>query len=144
KDMEIHAPLASSPPGPRTRPVEYAVAKRSVAEGQYVKVGDPVVELVIDRPLRLWTTVPEQFTGSITLGQTVRVRVDAFPDSLFEGKVVRINPAIDTASHTIQVESQVNNDDGKLRPGVWAKGSIVIDEHARATVVPIESVVSYA
>ena len=144
KDMEIHAPLPSSTPAKSAGAAVYGVAKRAVSEGQYVKVGDSIVELVIDRPLRLWTTVPEQFTGAVKLGQKVRVRVDAFPDTPFEGTIVRINPTVDMANHTFQVESQVNNDDGRLRPGVWAKASIVIDQHAKATVVPIESVMTYA
>jgi membrane fusion protein, multidrug efflux system len=144
KDMEISAPLPSKTAS--NVPIEgvYAISKRSVSEGQFLKVGDPVMELVIEKPLRLWTSVPERFTAEVKLGQQVRVHVPAFPETAFEGKVVRINPTIDSVSRTFQVETQVTNDGGNLRPGGFAKATIVTDTHSKATMVPLEAVTSYA
>jgi RND family efflux transporter MFP subunit len=144
KDMEIFAPVPSKHGNHLPESSVYAVAKRSVSEGQFLKVGDAVLEIVIENPLRLWTSVPERFTSDIKLGQEVRVHVPAFPDTPFQGKVARINPTIDSVSRTFQVETVVMNDASKLRPGGFAKASIVVDTRFRATMVPIESVVSYA
>jgi RND family efflux transporter MFP subunit len=143
-DMEIRAPVPSLLPKGLTRPVVYAISKRSVAEGQMLKQGDPVAELVIENPLRLWSTVPERFSAEITLGQVARVTVSAYTDRAFEGKVARINPTIDPTSRTFQVEVAVPNGNGLLRPGGFAKASILTHSNSEALTVPIESVVHFA
>jgi RND family efflux transporter MFP subunit len=144
KDMEIRAPVPSALPPGVTGPLEYALAKRSVSEGQMLKQSEAVVELVIENPLRLWTNVPERFTADVALGQPVRVVVASYPDSTFEGKVARINPVVDSVSRTFQVEVAIPNNRGLLRPGGFAKASIVTNRSAQAAAVPIESVVKFA
>lgn len=143
-EMEIRAPVPSKLPEGVTEPIVYAVSKRSVTEGQMLRVGDQVMELVIERPLRLWTSVPERYSAEIKLGQPVKVSIASFPDTQFEGTVSRINPAVDSASRTFQVEAVIPNNRGMLRPGGFAKASIQVDRNASATVVPVESVVQYA
>lgn len=143
-DMTVRAPVPTVPPELVTGPVTYAVAKRSVGEGQMLRAGDPVLQLVIENPLRLWINVPEQHNAVVKLGQPVRVTVASYPGTTFEGKVARINPAVDAASRTFQVEAVLQNSRGLLRPGGFAKASILTDSKAAATVVPLESVVRYA
>jgi RND family efflux transporter MFP subunit len=146
KDLEIRAPIPSNPPeSSSSEPLTYAVAKRSVSEGQMLRPGfESVMELVIEQPLRLWSNVPERHSAEVRVGQPVRIAVASFPGTVFEGKVSRINPAIDAASRTFQVETLVPNRRGLLRPGGFAKASILIDNKSEARVVPVESVVKYA
>ncbi|MGE5756782.1 MAG: efflux RND transporter periplasmic adaptor subunit [Planctomycetaceae bacterium] len=143
-ETKIDAPKPSTLPDGVTGPVEYAVAKRLVAEGQMLKMGDPVAELVIENPLRLWTNVPERFSAEVQVGQEVRILVASYPDMPFEGRVTRINPAVDPVSRTFQVEAVVPNNRGMLRPGGFAEATILTDRNSEATVVPIESVVKFA
>ena len=143
-DMEVRVPSPSAPPPGRDAMSAYAVAKRSASEGQMLKEGDPVAELIIEDPLRLWINVPERSTSEVKIGQPVRVRVASHPDRVFEGKVARINPRVDSASRTFQVETTVPNPDGLLRPGGFAKASILAGRDDRATTVPIESIVRFA
>lgn len=144
REMEIRAPVPSKGPEGVTEPVVYAVSKRSVAEGQMLRAGDPIMDLVIEKPLRLRANVPERFSAEVRVGQPVRVTVASFADTTFEGKVSRINPSVDPASRTFEVEAVVPNNRGMLRPGGFAKASILTDRKSEATVVPIESVVRYA
>ena len=75
-DMELVAPAVPSTfPDSAGGPVVYAVSHRHVAEGQFVREGDPVVDLVIDRPLRLQANVPERYAATIAGGQTAVVTV---------------------------------------------------------------------
>jgi RND family efflux transporter MFP subunit len=143
-EMEVRAPIPSIPPEGVSTPVDYAIAKRSVTEGQMLKVGDPVMQLVIEKPLRLWANVPERHSSEIRLGQDVVLSVASFPGQTFVGKVARINPAVELVSRTFQVEALVPNYKGLLRPGGFAKASVLIDRNASATVVPIEAVVKFA
>jgi RND family efflux transporter MFP subunit len=142
-DMVIRAPR----PSLRSRASDsagYAVTKRTVADGQMLKEGEAVFDLVIEDPLRLWSNVPERFSGEVRVGQRVRVRAAAGGEGVFAGEVARVNPAIDTASRTFQVETVIPNGGGKLRPGGFAKASIVVHDGADATVVPLEAVVRFA
>ena len=143
-DMKIHAPIPSSPPPGVTEPPKYAVAKRSVAEGQMIKEGEAVEELVIENPLRLWTNIPERYCSEVQLDQPVRITVAAHPGTIFQGKVARINPTIDNTSRTFQVEVAIPNNRGLLRPGGFAKASILTLHSAETVVAPIEAVVKYA
>jgi len=146
KDLTIRTPVPHEAPPIREtdEEVTYAVAQRSVAEGQMIKEGEAVFELVLDHPLRLWTNVPERFTEDLKVGQTVRVSVASHPGTTFDGKVSRINPTVDPTSRTFQVETLVPNEKGLLRPGGFAKASIVTESSAGAAVAPIEAIVQFA
>lgn len=145
KDLIVLAPDPLMLPEATDRSkLTYGITKRVVSEGQILRDGDPVMDLVIEEPLRLWTNVPERYSAEVRLGQPVRVTVASFPGKAFQGKVVRINPSVDPVSRTFQVEAQVPNLDGSLRPGGFAKASIQTDQRSEAKVVPVESVVKFA
>lgn len=146
KDLIVRTPRPeqSLPVVSEARQVEFAITKRSVTEGQMIKEGDPVFEMLIENPLRLWTNVPERHAEEVRVGQMVRITVASHPETPFEGKVVRINPSVDPVSRTFQVETLVPNDRRLLRPGGFAKATIITDSAARASVVPIESIVRFA
>ncbi|MFO0909382.1 MAG: efflux RND transporter periplasmic adaptor subunit [Isosphaeraceae bacterium] len=144
-DLTVVAPVPSKLPKEIDRSkLTYGITRRSVAEGQMLKDGEVVMDLVIESPLRLWTTVPERHVGEIKVGQEVRLNVASYPSKVFKGKVGRINPLVDPASRTFQVETWVSNDGNLLRPGSFAKASILTESHSKAMVVPIESVMKYA
>ena len=112
------------------------MTKRPVSEGQMIKEGEAVADLVIEDPIRLWSQVPEQYAEDVQVGQPVRISTRAHPEMTFEGKIVRINPSVETSSRTFQVETLVPNERGLLRPGGFARASIVTDSAAKAAVVP--------
>ena len=140
-DMTIRVPFPRRPTGDQRAAISYAVTRRSASEGQMLKEGEAVADLVIEDPLRLWTNVSEQFASELKLGQDVRIGVAAYPGRAFLGKVARINPSVDATSRTFQVETAIPNPAGHLRPGGFAKASIVVKREDQAATVPIESVV---
>lgn len=146
KDMTVRVPEPQLPPPSSSSggKVRYAMTRRQVSEGQILKEGEAVAELVIEDPLRLWSRVPEINVDSVRVGQLVRVSTRAHPDMSFEGRVARISPSVDPASRTFQVETVIPNKRGLLRPGGLARASIVIDAEAKAAVVPIEAIVHFA
>src|ERR1700678_1042306 len=105
-----------------------------------IKEGEAIAELVIEDPIRMWSQVPEQYAEDVELGQSVRLTTRAHPGVAIEGKIARINPSVETASRTFQVETLVPNERGLLRPGGFAKASIIIDAEAKAAVVPLDSI----
>ncbi len=143
-EMEVHVPVPPAPPEGITGKVEYAIARKQVSDGQMLKQGDPMVKLVIQNPLRLWLNVPERYSREVEVDQSVALSVASHPGTTFEGKVARINPTVDDTSRTFQVEAVIPNSRGLLRPGGFAKASIVVNRKDHAVTVPIEAISTFA
>ncbi len=123
--------------------VLYAITSRSAAEGAFVRPGDELFRLVIEDPLKLRVRVAERFVADVAVEQAVEISVPAYRDK-FQGTVHRINPAVDPASRTFEVEILVPNPDYRLKPGGFAKADILTRVDPNAVTVPLEAVVSFA
>ena len=139
-DLNIVAPTPKSLP-PNGQVVQYAIAKRMVAEGQYLRDGESLAELVIEDPLKYLAKVPERYSSQIKLGQDVGLKVAAFEGRTFSGRITRINPSVDPISRTFQVEANIPNPKNELRPGGFAKADVLIDRKGSGVIVPIEALV---
>lgn len=127
---------------------EYAVAQRKVSVGEMLKdapgSSTAAFELVMDKVLKLKVAVPERYSGQVQVDQPVDIRVEAYPERVFAGKVRRVNPAVDRVSRTFEVEIHVDNPRRELKPGGFAKAEILVGKDAEAWTVPVEAVVSFA
>ncbi len=112
------------------------VKERMVSPGQYVKVQSPVMAIVDNDPLRARLKVPEKVAGWIAVGQAVSVQVEAYPGKTFAGTVARISPSVDPQTRSFEVEALLANRDGALKPGFFARASIVSSHVDEALVVP--------
>lgn len=127
-----------------TSPLTGAVAKRFVSAGEYVRPGTPLFTLVAEDPLKLRGDVPERFAHELRVGQTVEVRVDAFPDRSFPGRLKRISPASNPQNRSVGVEAVVENPDRALKPGFFANAAVVTRTDDRALMVPQEALITFA
>jgi len=123
-------------------PISGAVARRHLNPGQYVTENTSVFTIVRSDLLKFTGTVPEHVALEIRPGQPVRVRVEPVPNRQFPGRVTRVSPAVDMTSRTVQVEAEVPNPEGLLKPGLFARAALVLREDADVAFVP-ESAVSY-
>ncbi len=143
QDTQIKVPeLSQGVPGVEDGPI-YAISGRQVAEGSYVMVGDPLVKLVIERPLKFRGLVPERRASEVLVDQRADVYTSAYREP-FPGKVTRINPAIDPKNRTFEVEIVVPNNEGHLKPGGFAKTAILASVDDHTATVPLESIVQFA
>ena len=125
-------------------PIDGSVVRRLVSVGEYVRPGTPLFDLVDDDPLKLRGDVPERFADEIADGQAVQIKVDAYPDDVFDGTLVRISPAANPENRSITVEAEVPNPERKLKSGFFASANIVTRSDAEALVVPETAVVTFA
>ncbi len=125
---------------------EYVLSARMVSEGEMIHAssGGAVFHLVMDRPLKLRATVPERHVGEIKIGQRVEVSVEAYPGETFGGVVSRMNPTVDRASRTFQLEVMVANPERRLKAGSFAKASVLTHEDSQAPTIPEEALVTFA
>lgn len=133
-------------PSPKTMPpddteFQYAITKRTVSEGQYIRDGDTIAELVIENPLKYVAKVPERYTSQMQVGQELTLQVASYENRTFKGKVTRVNPSVDPITRTFQVEATIPNPLNELRPGGFAKADVMVDRKSSGVVVPIEAVI---
>jgi len=148
-DTTVRIPRPARPP--TTAPASatsgdddsYAVAARMVSVGEYVKEGSPLFRLVDDNPLKLRAAVPERYLSAIRAGQTVTLKVESY-DRQFEGRIARINPQIDPASRTFQIEATVPNPQRLLKPGGFATARVHTHASTGVVLAPRRAVVSFA
>ncbi len=127
-----------------TSPLRASVAKRFVSAGEYVRPGSPLFALVVLDPLKLRGEVPERFVPEVAPGQSVEIRVDAYGQEVFTGKLARVAPSSNAQNRSVTVEALVSNPQRKLKPGFFANAAIVVREDDSALAIPQESVVRFA
>ncbi|MFM7317689.1 MAG: efflux RND transporter periplasmic adaptor subunit, partial [bacterium] len=120
---------------------QYAITKRMVSEGQFIRDGEPVAELVIENPLKYLAKVPERYSNQLQVGQEVTLEVSSIEGRNFKGKVTRVNPSVDPVTRTFQLEATIPNLQNELHPGGFAKADVMIDRKSSGIVVPIEALV---
>jgi RND family efflux transporter MFP subunit len=115
-------------------PVSGSIAERLVQPGEYIRENTPVATIVQMNPLKLKTAIQEKNAAVIKVGQPVDFVVEAFTQTVFHGKVAYVSPAVDQATRTFPVEVLVENTDRSLKPGFFAKGSVLtrVDENVLA------------
>jgi len=84
--------------------------------------------------------VVEREVNKLALGQKARVFIDAYPDKTFEGTVENISPVVAGTSRTATVRVRVENPEGLLLPGMFARVKILIYSKKNTFVVPTEAV----
>jgi len=99
-----------------------------------------VVTLMDISEVKISLQVPEHEIVDIRKGQRAEVRVDAYPNRVFEGKVTLVNMAADPLSKTFMVQVTVPNPDFALRPGLFARVTIHSLVHRQALLVPSKAV----
>lgn len=145
---------APSTPEATTQPVDtgrapaephsYVVTARLVNVGELVREITPCYRLVDLNPIKLRARVPERFIAQVKNDQAVRIKVDAYGNEEFAGKVSRINPQVDLDNRTFSIEVVIPNDDFRLKPGSFARGLIETYTQPNVVFAPQEALVSFA
>jgi membrane fusion protein, multidrug efflux system len=121
---KIYAPLASR------------VKEKIVSEGDFVKNGTRLFTLIQANPLKLRFAVSERDVGKMKVGQDVSVKVDAFPDREFKGKVSIVFPSLEEKTRTLSIEALVPDKEGELKPGLFARVILYTGGMKDTVVVP--------
>lgn len=117
------------------------VADKRVEVGDYATPGMPLVELVDAERLKVRAAAPASDVPFLEVGKPVKVTVDALPGETLEGKVVRLGAELDPGARTLDVEAEIPNHDGRLRPGMLARMELPLRNLRQAVLVPLEAVV---
>lgn len=117
-------------------PFDGIVSARAVEPGQYVSTGAPLLTIVDLTRMEMQGNAPVSAGSELRPGQSVSVRVDGIPGRSFDGEVVRINPVAEEGTRTIPAYIIIDNPERVLLGGMFATGSVVIEEIKDALAVP--------
>ena len=120
-----------------TSPLACVVKEKRVSAGDFVKNGTSLLVIIQSNPIKLRFTVPEKDVGRLKINQEVILKVDGFPGSEFKGKVNIIFPNVEEKTRTLQVEALVPNNNGILKPGLFAKVILYTAGERDTIVVPV-------
>lgn len=125
-----------------TSPLTGYISARRVDTGALVGPpgGGAIVTVVRMDKLRVFLTLNETDAMGVAVGMDAHVEVDALPGRSFSGKVVRVAPAFDPLTRTLEAEVLLPNDAGELRPGMYGRGFIRREVHPNTAVVQVNAV----
>jgi RND family efflux transporter MFP subunit len=112
------------------------VAERFVEEGETVAANEELFRIIELDPITAVIHVTERDYALLSDGQAAELRTDAFPGRVFEARVARIAPVFRETTRQARVELTVDNRDLRLKPGMFVRASVVLDQAADAIVVP--------
>jgi len=107
-------------------PINGIISKRFLDQGAFVTTTAPLIRIVAMDVVKVAVPVVEGELAQIRPGSHAEIRVDTYPDELFRGSVVRISPTVDAQTRTADVEIQVGNHDHRLKPGMFARASLIV------------------
>lgn len=123
-------------PAPVPSTLNGTVARTYLDRGQDVTLQTPVALVVDSSEIIVRAEVPERYSGRPSVGQPVRVQVEAYPDRAFTGRVSRVSPVIDPATRSTVIEARLDNAGGRLRSGMFGEVTLVTGSRSGVVVVP--------
>jgi membrane fusion protein, heavy metal efflux system len=128
---------------PVPSPMDGRVTARNAAVGLYVQPGNTPAPFTVSDISTMWmfASVPEADIPLLRLGDDVEIKVAAYPDRLFKGKIVNIGASVDPNTHRIQVRSHVKDPEHELRAQMFATFIIRTGEGVKSPAVPEGGVV---
>jgi RND family efflux transporter MFP subunit len=118
-------------------PTSGTVEKRLVENGEHVARGAEMFTVVRNNVLELAAQVPEKLANNVSPGQTVDFLANG---RNLQGRVARVSPTVDPMSRSVTVYVQVPNENGMIKGGTFATGTVLTRSVANAIAVPTSSI----
>jgi cobalt-zinc-cadmium efflux system membrane fusion protein len=127
-------------------PVAGKVVARSAAPGQLVQPGTAPAPITVSDTTKLWmvASVPEGEIARYRIGQTLYVRVQAYPDKTYSGKIFFVGESSDPVTHRIPLRANLTDDAHELRPQMIADFNVVLGDPVMSPAVPSKGIVREA
>lgn len=127
---------------PFIAPFSGVVLDKTAQEGLRFMPGELLFRLADLSTVWLLADVFEQDLAAVSLGQSVQVHINAYPDKQFTGKVSFIYPTLATETRTVKVRVELANNAGLLKPGLY--GTLILsasDTQQSQVAVPDSAVI---
>ena len=122
-------------------PFNGTIGLRNVSLGAFVESKRDLATLVSLDPIKFEFRVTARYYRFIKEGGKIRIHPDALPGEVFDGSIYAIAPTIDINGRSISVKARVSNPGRRLRPGMFGRVSLLVENRERALVVPESAIV---
>ena len=119
------------------------VGERFVDEGTTLSANTPIVSVLDIERLVAGVFVAERDYPRLGIGQAATVMVDAFAERTFPATILRIAPLFRETSRQARVELEVPNPESLLKPGMFVRVRVQLDQADDAVVVPLTAVIEH-
>lgn len=109
---------------------------RRVNIGQFLSPGTGIVSLQSLDPIEFDFSLPEQELSRVAAGLQVEVTVEAFPDQVFKGEVIAIEPRVDESTRNFGLRARLPNPDHRLRAGQFGRVKLVLPGQRDVMAIP--------
>ena len=115
-------------------PISGIVTARNYDKGDMSNGATPVLVIAQIKPVKIMINVSEPLYNKVKRGMGVSILLDAYGEEVFDGKISRIYPTIDPATHTFRVEVIVANSNERVRPGMFARVTLPYDNKKNVVI----------
>lgn len=122
-------------------PISGIVSSRDIKLGQNVDANSIAFRITDTSELVAYMQIPQGELSKFSAGHRASLQVDSMPNVSFDATIARISPTIDTRNGTFRATAVMQNDDGYLVPGMFARFTIAYEKHESALVIPANAVV---
>ncbi|MBI4712594.1 MAG: efflux RND transporter periplasmic adaptor subunit [Planctomycetes bacterium] len=123
-------------------PITGVISQRYVEVGDMVTPQRPVFTLIQAERVKIAASVPETVVGRIKAGATkTLINIDTYPDKIFEGLISYVAPAVDARSRNAEIEIELDNPAGLLKPGMFCRIELVLDSKKAVLAVPKDFII---
>ena len=121
-------------------PFDGIVGARKVSVGTFLRTGQEITQLANLDQIRVSFSVPERYLGQLKRNAEVSVYSSVYPGYEVKGKIIAIEPILDSETRNVQVVAKVFNPGRKFHPGMSANVAVVLNERPGALTIPNEAV----
>lgn len=122
-------------------PFSGRVGIRQIQEGQFLQAGAPIVSLQSLDPVYVNFSLPQQRLSDLSVGMKVQATTDALAGRVFEGRLTAIDAEVDPLTRNIRLQATMANQDGGLRPGMFAAVSAIAPVEKKHIIIPGTAVI---
>ncbi len=122
-------------------PFSGRVGIRQIQEGQFLQAGAPIVSLQSLDPVYVNFSLPQQRLSDLSVGMKVQATTDALAGRVFEGRLTAIDAEVDPLTRNIRLQATMANQDGGLRPGMFAAVSAIAPQEKKHIIIPGTAVI---
>lgn len=140
--VDASRPGMNYEPSPVKAPISGTITAVNVVTGSMVSQQLSVARVSKMESLQIGMNVPERFVSKIKADQNAYLRFDAYPGEVFPAKIIEISPVLDQTSRTMAVKLALQNQDPRVKAGMFARVKLITDTRSNIVKIPETAVVT--